>query len=315
MRVGRSAAIRTACLSLLAGLGLQCTEDVRIVGRASADLGSASDAASQQPLGSFSPPRIIAELSEPDSEETEPTLTADELEIYFASTRIPGRRQIFVATRTSSSDRWAVPALVDAFVSNTGITYSPEISGDGLTLWFVSDRPGGRGDTDVYISTRTARGAAWSTPANVTELNTQACEIDPGPLPEHDQMVVTRCDSIGHNHLNLTQRPGPDAPWDPAVYMDQLNTDQKEGDPAFANDGLSLYFATTRDSPNHDNRADIWRTVRASLSAPFEAPVPVRELNILEVDDQDPWVSNDERHIVFTSARDRWPREIYESFR
>src|SRR5258708_6724248 len=176
MRVGRSAAIRTACLSLLAGLGLQCTEDVRIVGRAPADLGGASDAASQQPLGSFSPPRIIAELSEPDSEETEPTLTADELEIYFASTRIPGRRQIFVATRTSSSDRWTVPALVDAFVSNTGITYSPEISREGLTLWFVSDRPGGQGDTDVYISTRTARGAAWSTPANVTDLNTQACE-------------------------------------------------------------------------------------------------------------------------------------------
>ena len=94
-----------------------------------------------------------------------------------------------------------------------------------------------------------------------------------------------------------------------------MNTDQKEGDPAFASDGLALYFATTRDSPNHDDRADIWRAARPSLSAPFEAPVPVPGINILEVDDQDPWVSNDERHIVFTSARDRWPREMYESFR
>jgi WD40-like Beta Propeller Repeat len=315
MRVGRSGAIRTACLSLLASLGLQCTEDVRIVGRSSADLGAASDAAALQPLGSFSPPRIIAELSDPDTEETEPTLTEDELEIYFASTRNPGRRQIFVATRTSSSDRWTVPTLVDAFVSDTGITYSPEISRDGLTLWFVSDRPGGRGDVDIYVSTRIARGAAWSTPANVPELNTQTCEIDPGPLPEYNQMIVTRCDSIGHNHMNLTQRSGPAAPWDPAASLDQLNTDQKEGDPVFAGDGLVVYFATTRDSPNHDNRADIWRASRTSVGAAFQAPVPVKELNILEVDDQDPWVSNDERHIVFTSARDRWPREIYESFR
>ena len=105
--------------------------------------------------GSFSPPRMIAELSEPDAEETEPTLTPDELEIYFCSTRIAGRRQIFVATRTSSSDRWTVPTLVQEFVSDTGITYSPEISRDGRTLWFVSDRPGGRGDIDIYVSTRT----------------------------------------------------------------------------------------------------------------------------------------------------------------
>jgi Tol biopolymer transport system component len=258
---------------------------------------------------------MIAELSDPDTEETEPTLTEDELEIYFASTRMAGRRQIFVSTRSTRSDRWAVPALVDELVSSTGVNYSPEIARDGLTLWFVSDRPGGRGDVDIYVSKRTARGAAWSTPENATDLDTASCEIDPGPLPERDQMVVTRCDGIGHNHLNLTQRLGPDAPWDPVVYLDQLNTDEKEGDPAFANHGLSLYFATTRDSPNHDNRADIWRTTRASTDAPFEAPVPVLELNILEVDDQDPWVSDDERHIVFTSARDRWPREIYESFR
>ena len=94
-----------------------------------------------------------------------------------------------------------------------------------------------------------------------------------------------------------------------------MNTDQKEGDPAFARDGLVLYFATTRESPNLDDRADIWRSVRPSLGAAFEPPARVEGLNILEVDDQDPWVSNDERHIVFTSARDRWPREIYEAFR
>lgn len=315
MRLGRSGAIRTICLSQIAALGLQCTEDVRIVGRMSSDLGAPSDASPSQPLGSFSPPRIIAELSDPDAEETEPTLTPDELEIYFCSTRIAGRRQIFVATRTSNSDRWTVPTLVQEFVSDTGMNYSPEISRDGRSVWFVSDRPGGRGDIDIYVSTRTGRGAPWSIPANATDLNTPSCEIDPGPLPEHDQMVVTRCDGIGHNHMNLAERSGPDASWDPAVYLDRLNTDQKEGDPAFASDGLALYFATTRDSPNKDNRADIWRAARPSLSAPFEAPVPVPGINILEVDDQDPWVSNDERHIVFTSARDRWPREIYESFR
>jgi hypothetical protein len=312
MRVSRWEAIRTACLAALATSGLQCTEDVRVVGRMPANLDAG---ASPSGLGAFSPPRIISELSDPAADDTEPTLSDDELEIYFASTRLAGRKQIFGSKRTSRSDRWDVPALVNELATSVGITYSPELSRDGLTLWFVSDRPGGQGDIDVYVSTRTARGAAWSLPTNATDLNTAACEIDPGPLPEHDQMIVTRCDAIGHNHLNLAVRADAGAPWGPAVYLDQLNTTEKEGDPAFARDGLALYFATTRDSPNHDNRADIWITIRSSLSEPFQAPTPVEGLNILEVDDQDPWISNDERHIVFTSARDRWPHEIYEAFR
>ena len=324
MKADRFGAIPAIWLGALAGLGIQCTEDVRIVGQARpAVVGAAgtggesggSAGAAALPLGSFSVPRMIDELSDPDADDTEPTLTTDELEIYFTSTRIEQKKQVFVATRPSRSERWGVPALVQELVSATGSTYSPEVAGDGLRIWFVSDRLGGLGDVDLYFSVRTARSEPWSAPQNVTELNTEACEIDPGPLPEHNQMVITRCNAIGYNHILLAERASPETPWGPAVYLDQLNTDQKEGDPTFARDGLVLYFATTRESPNLDDRADIWRAARASLSAAFEPPAPAEGLNILEVDDQDPWVSNDERHVVFTSARDRWPREIYEAFR
>lgn len=279
-------------------------------GRPSA--GSPNDPAAT--LARFSPPRIISELSDPNADESEPTLSEDELEIYFRSDRL-ARRQIFVATRQSSSDRFSTPTLVSELVSETGDSFSPELSRDGRTLFFVSDRPGGQGSEDMYVTTRRARGDAWSPPESVSELNTAACEIDPGPALELNSMILTRCNEIGFNHLLVTQRTGPDKTWDPPLDLPQLNSDQKEGDPAFARDGLALYFATTRDSPYGDNRADIWRSSRASLNDPFEQPTPVEELNILAVDDQDPWLSNDEKHIVFTSARDRSPREIYEAWR
>jgi len=328
--LSRFPAVLLGGLAIAASQWLQCTEDVRLVGRSSPSkpdagsdsapppaTGSAGAPAAPAELSAFSPPQIVSELSDPNADESEPTLTTDELEIYFRSDRL-GRPQIFAASRQSSSDRWSIPSLVDELVSETGATYSPEISPDGGTLFFVSDRPGGLGSQDIYVTTRQKRGEPWSAPKNVTELNTGACEIDPGPLLDHDQMIVTRCNDIGHNHLWLTQRAGPGASWDPPESgpIDQLNTDEKEGDPVFAQDGLALYFATTRDtSPSGDNRADIWRAARASLKEGFGPPEPVVELNILAVDDQDPWVSNDEQHIVFTSARDRVPREIYEAWR
>ncbi len=328
MKSRRFGAVCAISLCALASLGLQCTQDVRIVGRerpapttaggaaTDAQGGAAGEAGDVgQPLGPFSAPRMVEELSDANADESEPTLTAGELEIHFSSTRIEQRKQIFAATRASKSERWGPPALVPELASAAGVSYSPEIAGNGLRIWFVSDRPGGTGDTDLYVAVRNALGEPWSSPQNVSELNTATCEIDPGPLAEHDQLVLTRCDSTGRNHLLLAQRSSPDALWQVVDPLTELNTVHKEGDPTFARGGLVLYLATTRESPNLDDRADIWRATRATLSAAFEPPSIVLGLNSREVDDQDPWVSDDERHIVFTSARDRWPRDIYEAFR
>jgi hypothetical protein len=330
LRNGPRLSVIFACASGL----LHCTEDTRVVGRAALDAsqgGSASGApqsagvggtpdqgeagASDPPLAPFGAPQLIAELSDPDADDTEPTLTPDELEIYFASTRVEGRKQIFVASRQHLRERWGPARLVEELAAASGDTYSPEISRDGLQLWFSSTRPGGSGGGDMYYANRPLRSAAWSPPRNVTELSSAACEIDPGPLPEHNQLVLTRCNDIGYNHLHLTRRAAADAAWDVPEYLPQLNTDQKEGDPAFAGGGLVLYFATTRTSPTLDDRADIWRATRPALNAPFGPPSAVSELNILEFDDQDPWVSDDERHVVFTSARGGGARDFYEAFR
>jgi outer membrane protein OmpA-like peptidoglycan-associated protein len=55
----------------------------------------------------------------------------------------------------------------------------PTISYDGNTLIFSSDRPGGYGKADLYISTRSANGT-WSAPKNLgPEINTAENEITP----------------------------------------------------------------------------------------------------------------------------------------
>jgi outer membrane protein OmpA-like peptidoglycan-associated protein/tetratricopeptide (TPR) repeat protein len=54
----------------------------------------------------------------------------------------------------------------------------PALSGDGNTLYFVSDMPGGQGGTDLYVSKRTSDG--WSKPINMgSSLNTSGNEMFP----------------------------------------------------------------------------------------------------------------------------------------
>ena len=53
----------------------------------------------------------------------------------------------------------------------------PSLSKDGSKLFFVSDIPGGLGETDIYMCTR--QGNTWGQPVNLTSLNTVGKEETP----------------------------------------------------------------------------------------------------------------------------------------
>jgi Tol biopolymer transport system component len=93
----------------------------------------------------------------------DPTLTADLLELYFNSDR-GGVGDIWMSSRSSTSADWGAPVVVTELQSDADDS-APEVSPDGLTLWWVSERGGA--DRDVWSSTRAARDQPWSTPSLV----------------------------------------------------------------------------------------------------------------------------------------------------
>ncbi len=105
--------------------------------------------------GAFGDAVTVAEL-DTRYRETHPTLRRDGLEVIFVSDR-PGSLggvDLWVSTRPTTSDRWCVPVNLGATINTQFNDRAPYLSDDGLTLILISDRPGGFGGNDLYVSTR-----------------------------------------------------------------------------------------------------------------------------------------------------------------
>lgn len=117
--------------------------------------------------GSFASPNLVSGVNSA-SDDGQPNLRRDALEIYFYTTRTGtpgttgtyGLADIFVATRESAHDPWGAPVNVGPSVNTAlGAETRPFLSSDGTTLYFGSSapasvRPTAEGSTDIYMTTR-----------------------------------------------------------------------------------------------------------------------------------------------------------------
>jgi WD40-like Beta Propeller Repeat len=106
--------------------------------------------------GSFGPAALVTELSS-SSTDSRPSIRHDGREIFFQSNR-PGSMStaldLWVATRESALDTWSTPVNLGSTVNTTSIDNNANLSSDRMTLFFSSDRPGGLGGLDLYMTTR-----------------------------------------------------------------------------------------------------------------------------------------------------------------
>src|SRR5207249_8036769 len=59
---------------------------------------------------------------------------------------------------------WGAPANLGPVVNSASNDQHPSISKDGLSLYFVSNRPGGFGGNDIWVTQRASVDDAWGPP-------------------------------------------------------------------------------------------------------------------------------------------------------
>jgi hypothetical protein len=107
------------------------------------------------PNGLFGPATLVPELSSP-AQEQRPSVRFDGLEIFFHSDR-PGSvgNDLWVSTRGRVIDPWSTPVNLGPTVNTASSDQQPYIAADRQTLFMASNRPGGVGRLDLYVTTRT----------------------------------------------------------------------------------------------------------------------------------------------------------------
>ena len=104
------------------------------------------------------PAVYVSELNTVGFNEQAASLRHDAKEVFFFSNRPGGNggADLYTSTRQNANDSWSPPANV-ASLNTAADDVTPNLSFDGLTMLLGSNRPGGLGGNDIYMTTRTRR--------------------------------------------------------------------------------------------------------------------------------------------------------------
>jgi hypothetical protein len=204
---------------------------------------------------------------------------------YLASNRPGGLGgiDIWVSTRATVDDPWGPPVNAGEPVNSAANDFCPTIARDGHEFFFVSNRAGGCGGTDIYV-TRRRNASGFDQPENLgCDVNSTADEASPFPLPQRDSGPVLYFSSVraggfaadapgavvGDSDLYVSVWHG--GGYGTAGLVEGANSAAEDGQPNVRRDGLELFFFSTRSGSL--GQADIYQASRASGQQPWSEPV------------------------------------------
>jgi outer membrane protein OmpA-like peptidoglycan-associated protein len=150
---------------------------------------------------------------------------------------------------------WSEPENLGANINTEFWESSPSLSPDNRVLFFSSNRPGGYGGKDLYVSYRNANGS-WGPARNMgPEINTKGDELAPFIHPDNQTLYFTSDGLPGYGGSDIyVLRKNADADWGkPENIGYPINTIENEGSLAVSADGLTAYYASDR----ADSRGDL----------------------------------------------------------
>jgi Tol biopolymer transport system component len=158
-----------------------------------------------------------------------------------------GKWDIWVVSR-GPDGTWGEPLRLPVpWASDDFSADAPSVAANGNLYFYSSDRPGGQGKGDLYVS-RLENGS-YQPPVNLdSAVNTEFYEMDPFIAPDETFLLFSsaRPGGSGENDLYISRR-SPTGPWRPAANLGPaVNSASMETHPFLSRDGKYLFFCSTR---------------------------------------------------------------------
>ena len=246
-----------------------------------------------------------------------PSLTRDGLNLLYMSNVGSGVFDLYVSHRasTDADSAWSTPTSLGPNV-NTALfgEICPALSISGRYLYFASDRPGGSGNFDIYVSRRLNKSSwtEWSEPVNLGQgVNSTGPEFSPSLFEDEDGSVYLYFSSgnrpgglgLGDVWFSEMQMDGSFGPAQPVI---ELNSTMNDLRPKIrSRDGLEIFFDSNR--PGTLGAQDLYTSTRActgtSPECAWTAPVNLGPIVNSSLIDGGASLSFDGTELYFMSNR------------
>jgi len=194
-------------------------------------------------------PRLTAgNLLNTSDNEGAQSLTADGKTLWFtACNRRSGQGMCDLYYSIWEEGNWSRPLNAGSPINSRYSDKHPAISADGRILYFTSNRPGGKGSYDIWMSEKI--GGSWSDPVNLGDsVNTPGLEQSPFIHPDQQSLYFssTGWPGMGQGDLFLSRlkRKGE---WSTAENLGYpINTHNDDIGLSLNARGNRAYFASDR---------------------------------------------------------------------
>lgn len=209
---------------------------------------------------------------------------------------------------------FSTPENLGPIVNSADSDGECDISSDGLELYFGSERPGGSGRKDLWVTTKATTDDEWGEPVNLGST-VNSSQHDWAPSISTDSLSLYfssgRSGSRGFSDIWVTTRPSISDSWGRPVNLGTtVNSDFYDTCPSLSADGLSLFFGSNREkiTTAYPDLCYIYVTTRPTTNDPWGTPARLGSaVNPgLEYDSDWPRISDDGLSLFFS----RWFPDI-----
>lgn len=242
-------------------------------------------------------------------------LTKDGLNLLFMSNRgttvFNAPTDLYVSHRESRDLPWEEAVSLGTDINTDFIESFPFLTIDGKFLYFISDRPGGCGNQDIWVARRSHQDGftEWSEPENLgCVVNSTGPELSPSLLEAEDGIVYLyfssglRPEGLGFGDIYVA-RQQMDGTFGQVSPVSEFNTMFNEIRPKIRErDGLEIFFDSARPG-NLADSPDIFVSERACWLCSWGAPVNLGPIVNSNTIDGGPALSFDGTELYFMSDR------------